>query len=130
MPEIAAEKKTMADWMSQGKPIDFFLTLHNTERSDYVQGPEVEVGQKLWKAMVEKTSFESEEGVRPIPATTTEGKPGRMTVNQALWAEYQIPAYLMELKVEKVEKLDARRTVQDWLHLGSGLVQAIAAAVR
>jgi hypothetical protein len=104
--------------------------LHNTERADYLQGPDLPVSQTLWEEMVAHTTFESEEGVRPMPASTTEGKPGRMTVNQALWAEYEVPAYLMELKVEKVGKLDARRTVQDWLHLGSGLVQATAAAVR
>ena len=129
MPEIQAEKKDITDWLARGNRIDFFLTLHNTEAADYVQGPDVPVGRKFWQEMAESTSFESSEGLRPMPASTTLGQPGRMTVNQALWAEGQVPAYLMELKVEKVSKLDGRRLVPDWLLLGPGLVRAAVAAV-
>ena len=64
-----------------------------------------------------------------MPVSTTPGKPGRMTVNQALWAEKQVPAYLMELKVERVDELNRRRSVDDWRTLGPKFVQAIAAAV-
>lgn len=130
MPEIQAQKTAIVDWLSEGNSIDFFLTLHNTESADYIQGPDLPVGQRVWNEMVQHTSFESEEGLRKMPETTTAGKAGRMTVNQALWAEEQLPAYLMELKVEKVDKLGARRSVQDWLALGPGLVKAIAVAVR
>ncbi|MGD1891558.1 MAG: hypothetical protein ACFB15_13310 [Cyclobacteriaceae bacterium] len=49
-----------------------------------------------------------------------------MTVNQALWAEYQIPAYLMELKIQHVKKLPGRRLPPDWRELGRGLVKSIA----
>ena len=129
MPEIQAQKKAVVAWLSEGNQIDLFVTLHNTESADYIQGPEVPVGKKFWEEMVKLTSFESEEGVRKMRATTTAGQPGRMTVNQALWAEQEVPAFLMELKVEKVEKLGTRRLVQDWLQLGSGLVQAAATAV-
>jgi hypothetical protein len=122
MPEIQAQKTVIAAHAGQ---IDLFITLHNTERADYLQGPDLAVGQKLWQAMVDNTSFESDEGVRPMPRTTTEGKKGRMTVNQALWAEYQIPAYLMELKVEHVNKLPGRRLPSDWQTLGRGLVKSI-----
>lgn len=129
MPEIQAQKKAIADWLAEGNKIDLFVTLHNTESADYIQGPDVPAGQKFWNEMVQNTSFESEEGVRKMLATTTEGKAGRMTVNQALWAEFQLPAFLMELKVEKVQKLDSKRSVQDWLELGTGLVQATVTAV-
>ena len=135
MPEIQAQKTAITEWLGSGHPIDLFLTLHNTESADYIQGPDLPVGQTLWQAMVEHSSFESEEGVRPMPESTTLGKPGRMTVNQALWAERQIPAYLMELKVEKVGKLDdrrdaGRRAIDDWLALGPALVNAMVEAVR
>ncbi len=129
MPEIQTEKQAIVDWLKRGNRIDFFLTLHNTEAADYVQGPDVAAGRKFWQSMVESTSFESGEGLRAMPESTTLGQPGRMTVNQALWAEHQIPAYLMELKVEKVNKLDGRRLVPDWLLLGPGLVRAAVAAV-
>ncbi len=128
MPEIQAQKQAMLDWLSQGHPMDLFLTLHNTESADYVQGPDLPAGHKLLAYMTAYTSFEAE-GLRPMPETTTMGKPGRMTVNQALWAAQGVPAYLMEMKVERVEKLGANRTVDDWLALGAGLVQALAAAV-
>lgn len=129
MPEIYAQKTAIVNWLLQGNPIDVFLSLHNTEAADYVQGPDVPAGHKLWEHMSEHTSFKAEEGLRMMPATTTEGKPGRMTVNQALWAEQQVPAYLMELKVEKADKLNARRSVEDWLALGPVVVNALVAAV-
>ncbi|WP_373515864.1 M14-type cytosolic carboxypeptidase [Persicitalea sp.] len=129
MPEIQAQKKAIVDWLTRGNRIDFFLTLHNTENADYVQGPDVVAGQKFWQSMVDNTSFESSEGLRKMPESTTLGQPGRMTVNQALWAEQQVPAYLMELKVERVNKLDGRRLTPDWLLLGPGLVRAAVTAV-
>ncbi|MDF9798534.1 hypothetical protein OKW21_003797 [Catalinimonas alkaloidigena] len=129
MPEIYAQKNAIVNWLLQGKKIDIFLTLHNTEAADYIQGPDLAVGQKLFKYMSENTSFKDEQGLREMPATTTEGKRGRMTVNQALWAEQKVPAYLMELKVEEVEKLNARRSVEDWLALGAGVVNGLVAAV-
>lgn len=123
MPEIQAHKAAVTQQAGQ---IDLFVTLHNTELADYLQGPDLPVGQKLWQAMVDNTSFESNEGIRPMPHTTTAGKKGRMTVNQALWAEYQIPAYLMELKIQHVKKLPGRRLPPDWRELGRGLVKSIA----
>ena len=129
MPEIAAQKTAITTWLADGHPIDLFVTLHNTESADYLQGPDQPVGQRLWQRMVETSSFESDEGLRAMPVSTTPGKPGRMTVNQALWAEDQVPAYLMELKVERVDELNRRRSVDDWRTLGPKFVQAIAAAV-
>lgn len=129
MPEIYAQKTAIVNWLLQGKKIDIFLTLHNTEAADYIQGPDLAVGQRLFDYMSEHSSFKDEQGLREMPATTTEGQRGRMTVNQALWAEQKVPAYLMELKVEEVEKLKDRRTVDDWLALGPEIVKGLAAAV-
>ncbi|NND04957.1 MAG: hypothetical protein HKN87_01135 [Saprospiraceae bacterium] len=130
MPEIHLQKKAIREWLEENHPIDLFITLHNTERADYIQGPDLPVGHGLWEEMVGQTSFESTEGVREMPLSTTPGKPGRMTVNQALWAEMNIPAYLMELKVEAVDKIDGRRGVEDWLELGRGLLEAIDKSLR
>lgn len=129
MPEIHLQKEAIRDWLDQGRSIDLFITLHNTERADYIQGPDMAVGHLLWEEMVQHTSFESTEGVRKMAVSTTIGKPGRMTVNQALWAEMNVPAYLMELKVEEVAKMDGRRTIENWLQLGEGLVKAAAIVV-
>ena len=129
MPEIQAQKTAIEEWLAQGDSIDLFVTLHNT-KDDYVQGPDVPVGHQLWKEMVQHSSFEADEGLRLMEASTTPGKPGRMTVYQALWAEQQVPAYVMELNVGKVEKLNGRRTADDWLALGPKLAEALAAAVK
>ena len=129
MPEIHAQKTAITDWLEQGRDIDLFVTLHNTESADYVQGPDLPVGRKFWEGLVQHSSFENDEGLRPMPTSTTVGKPGRMTVNQALWAEQQVPAYLIEMKVEKVGKLGDRRSVGDWRALGQKLVEAMVAAV-
>lgn len=128
MPEIAAQKQAIVDYNRDEKPVDFFLTLHNTESQDYVEGPQLPVGFKFWNAMSAHTSFESD-SLRDMPLSTTLGKPCRMTVNQALWAEEKIPAYLMELKVEKVNKLNHRRTLTDWTDLGPGLINSIVLAL-
>ena len=39
MPEITAERHAIFDWLEAGKPVDFFLTLHNTETNEYLHGP-------------------------------------------------------------------------------------------
>ena len=128
MPEIQAQKTAIQQWVNQDHPIDLFVTLHNT-KDDFVEGPDEPIGHRLWEEMVQHSSFEAEEGLRLMEASTTLGKPGRMTVYQALWAEQQVPAYVMELNVGKVEKLNGRRTADDWLALGPKLAEALAAAV-
>lgn len=127
MPEIFSQKTAITQWLGKGNPIDFFLTLHNTESADYLQGPDLPAGNKVWKNMVSSSSFEAPEGLRPMPEI---GKPGRMTVYQNLFAEFQIPAYLMELKVENVSKINRRRLVDDWTELGPLLVRSITKALQ
>jgi hypothetical protein len=127
MPEIYAQKQAILHWLNSGQKINIFLTLHNTEAVDYVQGPNLEAGHKLWQHMLDHTSFHAPEGLRPIPESTT---PGRMTVHQALWAEQKIPAYLMELKVEALDTSGNRRSIKEWLALGPEVIKAMVAAVK
>jgi hypothetical protein len=127
MPEIFSQKSAFAQWLSKGNPIDFFLTLHNTESADYLQGPDLPVGEKVWENMTRISSFEAPEGLRPMPEI---GDPGRMTVNQNLATEFRIPAYLMELKVENVTKINRRRLVADWIDLGPHLIRSITKALQ
>ena len=128
MPEIQAQKMAIKDWLAEGHSVDLFMTLHNT-KDDFVEGPDRPVGHQLLEEMVTHSSFEAHEGLRIMKISTTLGKPGRMTVFQGLWAELQIPAYLIELNVGEVEKLNRRRTVDDWLALGPKLAEALVAAV-
>ena len=39
MPEIAAQRKAILDWVDSGHRLDLFLTLHNQEKSDSLGGP-------------------------------------------------------------------------------------------
>jgi hypothetical protein len=131
MPEIASRKKAIFDWVDGGKRIDFFLSLHNTESSEYLAGPPggAGIGQKVFDALVRTTTFYPSSPLRGEASSTTPGKPGRMSVNQALWSERKIPAFLMEQRVEFNEKLGRYPTVEDRLSFGAGLVKAIAQAL-
>ena len=39
MPEIAAERGAILQWIDSGHSVDIFLTLHNTETAEYLEGP-------------------------------------------------------------------------------------------
>ena len=39
MPEIGAQHKAIAAWIGSGNKVDFFLSVHNTETSEYLEGP-------------------------------------------------------------------------------------------
>ncbi len=125
MPEIASQKKAFSEWVATNKRADFFLTIHNTESSDYLQGPDLRIGNLVWENLVASTSFDSQEGLRKIRG---QSDPGRMTINENLWSEFQTPAYLMELKVEYVEKAHRRRLIPEWLELGKGIIKAMTVA--
>jgi hypothetical protein len=136
MPEIHAQRKAVLDWVDAGNRIDLFLTLHNTESKDYIEGPlsvggpqVAALGQRFWKLLDENTAFHSPEGPRDAGATTTPGKPGRMTVNQGLFADRKIPAFLMEMMVDSSPKLARPPTVADRLEFGAALVRVLYGAV-
>jgi hypothetical protein len=132
MPEIAAQKKAMYDWLDSGHRIDFFLSLHNTESGEYLEGPPggaSGLGARLYGELVKATTFHPSSLLREAGVSTTPGQAGRMTVNQALWTERKLPAFLMEQRVEHNEKLGRYPTTSDRLAFGTGLVKAIAVAV-
>jgi hypothetical protein len=132
MPEIHAQRQAILDWVDGGHRLDLFLTLHNTESADFIEGPKAlePLGQRFWKFLVERTSFYSPKGPRLDAAgTTTPGMKGRMNVNQALFYERRIPAFLMEQMVDFSPKVSRCPAVADRLEFGPGLVRAMCAAV-
>lgn len=136
MPEIFAQRKAVLDWVDAGNRIDLFLTLHNTESADYIEGP-IKAGgpavealaRRFWNLLDQTTAFHSPGGPRNSPATTTAGMKGRMTVNQGLFADRRIPAFLMELMVDSSPKLGRPPTVEDRLEFGAALVRILSEAV-
>ena len=131
MPEIAAQRKAILDWVDGGGRVDFFLALHNTESGEYLEGPPAfrALGEKVLAALKDSTTFHPKSPLRLQPETTTPGKPGRMTVNQGLHHHRKLPAMLMEQMVEFNSRLGRCPTVADRLEFGGGLVRAIVAAL-
>jgi hypothetical protein len=129
MPEITAERKAIADWMKAGKPIDFFLTLHNDEYNEYIDGPP----DPRWFALLQKVCGDWSTGTTFAPTqppaltavTTTEGKPGRMSVVQGLSHDFGLPAFEVEMRIVKQPKLGRRPNIQDRQLAGRELIQAI-----
>jgi hypothetical protein len=134
MPEIAAQHAAIQRWIDQGGRIDFFLTLHNTETGEYIEGPAEhrELVSLFRRNLTAVSSFEeTRQEPQDAPSSSTPGMKGRMTVNQGLYADFKIPAMLMETRVSRHPKLGGRlRTVEDWRAFGEGLIRAAAAAVR
>jgi hypothetical protein len=128
MPEITAQRKAVLDWVDSGRPVHLFLSLHNTETSEYLEGPAEyrELAGRFRQLLVKTTTFNP---TRPEPrdaaSSSTPGMAGRMTVNQGLYHDRQIPAMLMEQMVSFNPKLGRRPTIQDRLDFGAGLARAM-----
>ena len=83
--------------------------------------------QRLFDALGKTASFQAAGGPRDSFGKGAVDK-GRMTVNQALFRERKIQAFLMELGVERNAKLARPRTTDDNLQFGPDLLNALAAA--
>jgi murein tripeptide amidase MpaA/dienelactone hydrolase len=134
MPEIAAAKKTMQDWLAQGRKIDFFVTIHNEESADHITGPlssgrpEIrELIQRLNDALEASTHFHSVSGPRDQRSFAQE--PGRMTVDTWVFQQTKGPAMLMELMTDPNPKLGRPPFTQDRLNFGAALVRLIDHAI-
>lgn len=133
MPEIAAVKKAMEDWLAAGRKIDFFLTIHNTEAVDYLSGPLTAGGpgvralaERLNAALEASTHFHSPSGLRDhgqsVPA-------GRMNIDPWVFKRTGAPAFLMELMTDPNPKLGRPPLTQDRLNFGAALVRLIDEAL-
>ncbi len=131
MPEIASQHKAILDWVDGGRRIDLFLSVHNTESSEYLEAPAQyrALGEKVFDILKRTTTFNPTTPLREEGETTTAGKRGRMTVAQGLYHDRKIPAMLMEQMIEYNSKLGRCATVEDRLEFGAGLARGLVAAV-
>ncbi|HLJ14044.1 MAG TPA: M14-type cytosolic carboxypeptidase [Bryobacteraceae bacterium] len=131
MPEIAAQRKAILDWVDGGHRLDLFLSLHNTETGEYLQAPAAfhALGERVFHLLAETTTFNPTSPLRDAGKTTTPGKPGRMSVDQGLYHDRKLPAMLMEQMIQYNSKLGHCATVMDRTEFGAGLVRALAEAV-
>ncbi len=126
MPEISALRRAVLSWVDSGHHVDIFLALHNTESTDYIEGPLAEyapLARDLTGRLRETTSFYDPRSPRDSMALPIDK--GRMTVNQFLFTERRVPAFLMELMVERSPRLGHPRTAQDFIEFGAGLVKCL-----
>lgn len=130
MPEIWYAKKVMTDWVAGGRPLHFFLTLHNEEKGEWIAAsPEFrDLALKFFDRLRRDTSFDpSREG--PTFRTGPRPDPGRMSVDDFLARELRVPAFLMEQRIARSPKRGRRPTSADRLRFGRELLLAAAAAV-
>jgi hypothetical protein len=138
MPEITAQRNAIKKWLDGGNHVDFLLSLHNTETSEYLEGPPDQGGagkftplaERVFQILSQQTSFAPTRPLFYAEKTTTQGKKRRMTVSQGLYAEFGIPGFIMEQRVSFNPKLGHLPEIPDRLKFGGELVKALAEAVR
>jgi hypothetical protein len=125
MPEIAAQRSAILEWLRSGNSIKLFFTLHNTETGEYLEGPPGALAQAFFKALKEQSTFDP---TRPLSVVVPNTQPGRANVVQALGAE-KVPAFLMEQRIAYNGKLGHLPEIPDRISFGRELVQVIHAVV-
>ncbi len=135
-PEIAAQRQAVLGWVDSGRPVDLFLSLHNTETSEYVDGAPAgaeprfqSLVERFFRLLVETTTFSPTRPPSDPGASTTPGQPGRMNVAQGLYHDRKVPALIMEQMIARNPKLGRLPTVADRIEFGAALARAMAAAV-
>lgn len=135
MPEITAQRAAVGAWLKAGHTIDLFLSLHNTETAEYLEGPPNDGGpfhqlaERFFRNLTTKTIFAPSRPLFFATSSTDPGKPGRMNVVQGLYRDFKIPAFLMEQKIAKHPKLGHLPEIPDRLRFGRELIAAAAASV-
>jgi len=133
MPEITAQRAAIRAWIERGNKIDLVYSLHNTETSEYLEGPPENGGEGKYVGLAERfiTLLESETSFAPTRklffagATTTAGLPGRMTVVQGLYKDFKLPAFLMEQRISVQPKYGRKPLIADRLRFGRELAVTI-----
>ncbi len=137
MPEIAAHYAAVRKWLESGRTVEMFLTVHNTEVHEYIEGPPEPQGpivkelmMRFFHSLQYQTSFAATRPPQPAKPTTVPGRKGSMTVYQFLSREHGIPAFLMELAIARNPKVGGFRTIEDWQRFGEQLIRMLVYSVR
>jgi len=124
MPEIAAQRQAI---LSSGGGA-LFLSLHNTETAEYLEGPPVTapevraLAERFYAVLVAKSSFAP---TRPLSFAGPVAA-GRMTVIHGLTRERAWPAFLMEQRISTQPKYGRRPLIEDRLRFGGELVKVMS----
>jgi murein tripeptide amidase MpaA len=127
MPEIAAQHKAVVDWVDTGHRVDAFLSLHNTEKGEYLEAPAAfhALAERFFDRLKSDSTFNP---TTPLRETAAPGATGRMTVAQGLFHDRKLPAMLMEQMIEHNSKLGHCPTAADRQEFGAALIRSLAAA--
>ena len=125
LPEITAQRKAILDWRAAGNSVDFFLSIHNTETNEYLEGPAGPLADAIFAALKQRTTFDPP---RPFMGVVPNSQKGRANVVQALGAA-QIPAFLMEQRIALNPKLGHLPEIADRTRIGLELVETIHAVL-
>ena len=131
MPEIWGQRQAVLNWVDAGHHVDLFISLHNDETPEYIEGPAAfhALGERVFHALVTMTTFNPTGPFRDAAETTTAGKPGRMNVGQGLFHDRHLPGMVMEQAIEFNSKLGHVPTAADRVKFGTEFVRALAAAI-
>lgn len=128
MPEITAERGAVKRWLDEGGHVDLFLSLHNTETAEYLEGPPAgyrELARRFQELLVERTEFFPSRELSFASETTTAGMKGRMTVIQGLYKDWKLPGFLMEQRIAYNAKLKRLPLPEDRMRFGAELVKVM-----
>jgi hypothetical protein len=130
MPEIAAAKKALLGWVGAGRPVHFFLTLHNQETGEWLSGSERHgaLARRFFDALVKGSTFSPgrQTGPRkpsPPPAA------GRASVHVYLDQGLGLPAFILEQGIARSERLGRLPVSDDRRAFGAALARAMAELV-
>ncbi|MGO8786153.1 MAG: M14-type cytosolic carboxypeptidase [Terriglobia bacterium] len=131
MPEIWGQRQAVLKWVDSGHHVDLFISLHNDETPEYIEGPAAfhALGERVFHTLATKTTFNPTARFRDSAETTTAGKAGRMNVGQGLFHDRHIPGMVMEQAIEFDSKLGRVPTASDRAKFGGEYVGALAEAV-
>lgn len=137
MPEITAERRAVQRWLETGHSIDLLYSLHNTETSEYLEGPPDQGGhgrftgsaERFYNLLVSSTLFTPSRPLFYSAGSTAADRPGRMTITQGLYARFGIAGFLMEQRIAFNSKFGRFPTVADRRQFGRELVTAIWTAL-
>jgi len=125
MPEICAAKKAMIDF---GR-MDFFLTLHNQERDEWLSRSvnHGELSDRFFAMLVKETSFNP--GAKGPTPSTNKVAASRYSVYEFLDIQLNKPAFLMEQGIASSSKLGHLPTSKDRIEFGRQLARVMCALV-
>lgn len=128
----SGQHAAIRDWLAAGNAIDSFLSLHNTENGEDLEGPAKHrpvIDGRSTLLLAETTFRSTRDCLRNADPSTDPQRKGRMNVNQGLLAAFGICAMVMEQVVAFNDKLRRLPTLAERQSFGRDVVMTMARAL-